>query len=643
MKGARDGTMAVLQRLAAAAMSRDLRGFVVPGADIARAAGVNLGGAGLHLSATPRHASVLVVIGPLPAGLLDAASVVYAQMPRPRAILALGTNDIAPLPVPDATGPLTQAGLEAAIVDLRRIIATGAFQLDVEDFGAPALETRTEYTCPMHPEVVQDTPGNCPKCGMTLVVREAAATSHAGHAMPEQKHKAAGQTHSQPMATSHDHAKGGHSAHDENHEHHKTHTKHDSPEAASQYTCPMHAEVVSDEPGSCPKCGMFLVPVTEAGENSGHDHKAHGKAHDKHSMENHHGGHGGHGKGGAIDGVEAHFMSMVDLTRDMPASADGLKMEWINVPFGPFFPGLPGGLRLDLTLDGDAVTTISADSVVGTRELLPESAATATAFADHLAALSPLSPVTYRLLACLALEQAAGQRVASDVARARIGAVERERIASHLGWLSGFGAQSGFGWLEKHAAALQLKLRGATASEIETLSPKISTFLARLQRTPLLTAKLKGIGQLTQSDALSGPVARAAGIARDARDDDPIYANLGFSVLTMTDGDALARLAQRSGEIAQSLDLISEAGIIAMPEPHGIGAASGTGEAAVETPRGAARLNLTLSKGRVTSVDMSSPTAAHFALVATVAEGRELGDALTGVGSLDISPWEVAS
>src|SRR5213083_692140 len=26
-----------------------------------------------------------------------------------------------------------------------------------------------KYTCPMHPEVVTDHPGNCPKCGMKLV------------------------------------------------------------------------------------------------------------------------------------------------------------------------------------------------------------------------------------------------------------------------------------------------------------------------------------------------------------------------------------------------------------------------------------------------------------------------------------------
>lgn len=71
-----------------------------------------------------------------------------------------------------------------------------------------------QYTCPMHPEIKQEQPGSCPKCGMAL--------EQAG-----------------PVSGS----------------------------AKREYTCPMHPEVVREEPGSCPKCGMALEPRTaEKGE-----------------------------------------------------------------------------------------------------------------------------------------------------------------------------------------------------------------------------------------------------------------------------------------------------------------------------------------------------------------------------------------
>ena len=34
----------------------------------------------------------------------------------------------------------------------------------------------------------------------------------------------------------------------------------------AQYTCPMHPQIVRDAPGSCPLCGMALVPIAGSGE-----------------------------------------------------------------------------------------------------------------------------------------------------------------------------------------------------------------------------------------------------------------------------------------------------------------------------------------------------------------------------------------
>ncbi len=600
--GARQGKHTGLRRLIAAAMAHDLGTFVIPGSDIARAHGLDIEAAGLQPVASPRHASVLLVVGTLPPALRDAAAVVYAQMMRPRAIFTLGAEALPPLPTADVATGLSQQALLDGVQQLRHAFAKGAFRPDIADFDAPVLQVRIEYTCPMHPEVVRDEPGACPKCGMNLVPREAQADR--GHA--QGTHPPSGTGTDMPMALTHGKSTHSTEAHD----------------TGIEYTCPMHPEVVRNEPGSCPKCGMNLEPRETTAET------AHQPAHA--GMDH-----------SAMDHDAMTFMSMVEVTRDLPRSGDDLPMDWIDAPFGPFFPGLPAGLLLMLTLDGDTVAGCNARSLTKNGDFLRALPMGTTAFVERLTGLDPLAPVAYGWLACQALEKAAGMNLSVDEACARAAALERERVTSHLGWLALFGQQTGFDWLRQRATSLQLAFLRADLKQIPALKPAIHSLIKKLQRTPLLKSRTAGIGRLTADTALRGPVARAAGIDHDARQVDGIYTLLGFTAARRRQGDTLARLQVRLDEMLHSLALIEAAGAMALPTPPPVHDLSASGEAVVETPRGAARLQLTLTRGQVTSARLETPSTSHLGLVEALTAQQALGDALTAVNSLDLSPWEI--
>ena len=332
---------------------------------------------------------------------------------------------------------------------------------------------------------------------------------------------------------------------------------------------------------------------------------------------------------------------MIEVTKDLPRSCDGLPMEWIDAPFGPFFPGLPGGLLLTLTLDGDTIAGSDARSLAADTDLLHHLPLPPCHFTESMANMDQLAPVAYRYLACRALEHGAGIDVPAETARARVGALERERISSHLGWLALFGQQTGFDWLMQRAAALQLKIRNADVVQIVSLKPAIQSLIVQLQRTPLLKSRTKCIGRLAPDATLSGPVARASGIDNDTRSSDDSFTALGFTPASRNEGDTFARLQVHLDEIIHSLSLIEAAGCIEMPDTVNTGEASGHGEAVVETARGPARLTITLENGQVTAAHLETPSTAHLGLIESLVNQQELGSALTAVCSLDLSPWEV--
>jgi Cu+-exporting ATPase len=97
----------------------------------------------------------------------------------------------------------------AASVAARAPITTAEKARPLETFDTKPVVSANDYICPMDPQVHQDRPGACSKCGMAL----------------EPTRPAVGGTR-------------------------------------IEYTCPMHPEIVRSEPGSCPICGMALEPRT---------------------------------------------------------------------------------------------------------------------------------------------------------------------------------------------------------------------------------------------------------------------------------------------------------------------------------------------------------------------------------------------
>ncbi len=683
MIGSRSAPATTVRRLVARAMARTLTAYVVPDARMARDAGLDLGAAGVDVAPTPRHASVLLVVGELPEGLRAATAIVYAQMPRPRVILAIGSGTTAPLPPADVVVTLDQAGLEEGLARTRALVASHTWSETVAPFTAEVLEAADADDVGMD----HGAHGHGGHAGHDMPHDE--RTSHetaSGHDTIGEEH-AAHDTHVAPQDDHADHdgmedpegpASGPHAGHGE-HPHHATesppperhdhHGEHSEPDHGAHHGASeamIHGDRAAmgharqERPENGPHeyhIGMDRDDYPVPSDDSAHAHVtvhhdgSPEMAHDHHAEMSHdaHGGMDLGAMGHDMSGHDHHmmdsrFMSMVAMTQGLPRSRDGLPMEWAETAFGPLFPGLPAGLAVRLTLDGDTVAAVTLDTGHVHRGIAASLPGPAATLMDRLATLDPLSPIVYCVLAAKGIAAIQGAERPDTVDRASIGALERERVVSHLGWLTAFLELLGMSALAALAARLHLAAaQAADTGAMLTLRPRIERLTRDVGRTPMLRRRTAGIGRL-DSEALhnaSGPVTRASGRPVDGRADSPAYLALGFESIARERGDTHARLQTRLAEIHQSLDLIAVSATIGLTLPEVPAHLSGSGMATVETPRGAASLHLVAHHGEITEAHISTPSRALMDLVPIVTGQAELADALVSIASLDLSPWEI--
>ncbi len=86
-----------------------------------------------------------------------------------------------------------------------------------------------------------------------------------------------------------------------------------------------------------------------------------------------------------------------------------------------------------------------------------------------------------------------------------------------------------------------------------------------LNRNRIFIDRTRGIGVLSKEEAINlsctGPIARASGVVRDLRKDEPYlaYKDFDFKVICSKEGDCLARYLVRMEEMLQSLAIIHQA------------------------------------------------------------------------------------
>lgn len=402
-------------------------------------------------------------------------------------------------------------------------------------------------------------------------------------------------------------------------------------------------------------------------------------------------------------------LDLKDFTADEIGRREGL---W-TLNFGPQHPATHTTLRLLLTLDGESI--VSAEPDIGFLHSGFEKLAEALDYNQYVTIvdrMNYISPMANEIAWHHAVEGLFGIELTPRCKYIRTIFAELMRIHDHLLCIGAsildLGGISAFMYAFNERERIYEICERVSGQRFHTSYTRVGGLMFDItddciemiwdflkgfdkayadidrlvSRNRIFIERTRDIGVLTKEEAINGgatgPVARASGVQRDLRVDEPYlaYADLDFDVVCSHAGDCYARFLVRMLEVGESLKIIRQAlsnlptgpiyaagtGKEAMPEKREVyqsieglihhfesimpnrqlTAQRGGYYAATESPNGELGYYL-VSDGTFKAYRARTrpPSLVHFALFPQLARGCMLSDLVAVLGSLNIIAAEL--
>ncbi len=349
-------------------------------------------------------------------------------------------------------------------------------------------------------------------------------------------------------------------------------------------------------------------------------------------------------------------------------SAGGERPYLWTLNFGPQHPATHTTLRIVLKLEGETVVDAIPD--IGYLHSGFEKIGESLDYNQYVTVtdrMNYISPMANNVAWHLAVEKLMGIEVPPRCQYIRVIVSELARIADHLVCNGAMGLDTGafthfiyaFNPREKIYDIFEALcgarftnsytrvgglMHDASPKAIEMIRdfireiPKAFNDMERLLgRNRIFIERTKGVGVLTKEEAnnrgCTGPVARASGVTRDLRKDEPYlaYKDFDFKVCCAREGDCLARYLVRMDEMRESVKIINQA-IENLPQgPVNVGAE----ERAILPNKGVVFTTIEglISHFETVMTNRGFETPCEESYMATEAPNGELGFYIVGDGS----------